>query len=193
VTTIDRDANILGALARIITDRTDDAIVAAAGQSASAAVALSALHHLVPDSTVDTLRRVLGLTPSGAVRLVDRLAGAGLVIRGPGPDGRSRSVTQTRPGRVAAERVTQARASVLATALADLSLTERATFTALAERVLAALVTEKVTTAPAAGGWTCRLCDARACGRSDGLCPTATAARAAMQAAGGVSSSARAS
>ena len=195
---VDRDANILGALALIITDQTEAAIVTAAGHSTSAAAALSALHQLLPQATVDTMRRVLGLTPSGAVRLVDRLADSGHVTRGPGPDGRSRSVRLTREGRRVARRVAQARADVVSKALAGLSADERATLTDLLERVLAALVTEKVTTAPGVGGWTCRLCDAQACGRTYDQCPAASAARAALRQAeqsgnrGGVTPSATA-
>jgi DNA-binding MarR family transcriptional regulator len=198
VSSADRDANILGALALIITDRTEAAIVTAAGHSASAAAALSALHQLLPQATVDTLRRVLGLTPSGAVRLVDRLAEAGHVTRGPGPDGRSRSVTLTAEGRRVARRVARARADVVSNALAGLSIVERETLTGLMERVLGALVAEKVTMAPGAGGWTCRLCDAQACGRTDDRCPAASAARTALRQAeqggvgGGVIPSARA-
>jgi DNA-binding MarR family transcriptional regulator len=81
VTAIDREANLLGALALVITDQTSAAIAAAAGQSGSATAALSALHHFLDRPTLDRLRQVLGPTPSGAVRLVDRLADAGLVTR----------------------------------------------------------------------------------------------------------------
>ncbi|MGV2386825.1 MAG UNVERIFIED_CONTAM: MarR family transcriptional regulator, partial [Thermobifida fusca] len=85
MTAVDRVANVLGALALAVTDRTSAAIAAAAGQSVSAAAALSAMHHFLDRPTLDQLRRVLGLTHSGAVRLVDRLVDAGLVTRGPGP------------------------------------------------------------------------------------------------------------
>src|SRR5918996_673413 len=102
------DANVLGALALVVTDRTSDAIAEAAGQSVTGAAALSALHHFLDRPTIDRLRQVLGLTPSGTVRLVDRLAEAGYVVRGPGSDGRSRTVTLTAEGRRAAERVAQA-------------------------------------------------------------------------------------
>ena len=54
--------------------------------------------------TVNQLCNVLGLTHSGAVRLIDRLAEAGLVTRGPGDDKRSRSITLTAQGRAVAER-----------------------------------------------------------------------------------------
>ena len=69
----DSDANLLGALALVITDRTSGAIAAAAGQSVSAAAALSALHHFLDRPSIDRLRLVLGLTPSGVSRAVARL------------------------------------------------------------------------------------------------------------------------
>src|SRR4051794_41929024 len=77
--------------------------------SGSAAVALSALHHLLDSPSIDLLRQVLGLTPSGAVRLVDRLAADGLVRRTPGPDGRQVAVVLTARGRRAAAAVASAR------------------------------------------------------------------------------------
>jgi DNA-binding MarR family transcriptional regulator len=180
VTELDATANVLGALAQIVGDRTGHAIGDAAGQSTTGAAALSALHHLLDRPTVDAVGRVLGLTPSGAVRLVDRLAAAGLVTRGPGADGRSRAVLLTRKGQRAASRVSAARATVLNGALAGLSTVEREQLGGLLGRVLGALVQAKVATAPGAGGWTCRLCDATACGRPTGACPAANAARAAL-------------
>ncbi len=184
MTSVERDANVLGALAVIVGDRTAHAIAAEAGQSGTTAAALSALHHFLDRPTVDAVRRVLGLTPSGAVRLVDRLEGAGFVTRGPGDDGRSRSVRLTAKGRRAAARVSAARAEVLNDALASLTSTERATLHELLGRVLGALVRQKLTAADqahgAAGAWTCRLCDVSACGRADGHCPAANAATAAL-------------
>lgn len=173
MTALDRDANLLGALAVAVTDRTSAVIAAAAGQSVSAAAALSALHHFLDRPTLDQLRKVLGLTPSGAVRLVDRLADAGLVTRGPGEDGRSRSIALTRKGREAAERVSAARAAVLTDALKELSPDERKVLHALMGRLMASMVHTKD-----GGAWICRLCDLEACGRVAGECPTANAAAA---------------
>ena len=169
-----RAANLLGALAHIVTDQTTDAVVAAGGQSDTAAAALSALHHFLDRPTLDTLRRVLGLTPSGAVRLVDRLAAAGHVTRGPGGDGRSRAVLLTDEGRRVAERITAARAGVLDAALADLSPAERDTLHQLLGRMMTTIVRGKTDTTR----WICRLCDLEACGRDEGRCPTANAAAA---------------
>ena len=169
----DRDAtaNVLGAFVVAVTDRISTAVAAAAGQSVSAAAALSALHHFPQQPNLDRLGQVLGLTHSGAVRLVDRLADAGLVVRRPGADGRSRTLDLTAAGRAAAERVTAARAAALAGLLADLSPDDHQALHDLTSRLMAALVRTKD-----GGAWTCRLCDLDACGRPAGRCPAANAA-----------------
>jgi DNA-binding MarR family transcriptional regulator len=173
VTALDRQANLLGALALVITDQTAQAAAAAAGQSGSAAAALSALHHFLDHPTLDQLHKVLGLTPSGAVRLVDRLADAGLVTRGTGDDKRSRSVVLTDAGKQAAQQVTAARAALLSGVLDGLSRGERETLHALLSRIMASVVRGKE-----GGAWICRLCDLQACGRASGHCPAANAAAA---------------
>ncbi len=170
---LEREANLLGALAAAITDRASAAVAAAAGQSLSAAAALSALHHFLDRPTLDQLRKVLGLTPSGAVRLVDRLEDAGLVTRGPGDDGRSRSVALTEEGREVAIRISAARAAVLSDVLDELSTSERDKLHSLMGRLMASIVSGKD-----GGAWICRLCDLDACGRASGQCPAANAAAA---------------
>jgi DNA-binding MarR family transcriptional regulator len=160
-------------LALLVADQMSAAVAAAAGGSGSAAAALSALHTFLDRPTIDRLRQVLGLTPSGAVRLVDRLADAGLVTRGPGDDARSRSVRLTAAGRRAAVRVVAARTAVLDRALADLSANQRRALHALLGKVMGAMVRDKD-----GGAWICRLCDLAACGRNEGHCPTANAAAA---------------
>lgn len=176
-----RDGNVLGALSLVVADQLSDAVAAAADQSLTAAAALSALEQFADGCSIDSLRRILGLTSSGTVRLVDRLARAGQVRRREGPDGRTTSIELTAAGRRAARRVTAARAAVLEEALGDLSPAERADFERVAARVLEGVVRRKL--ARAAGGestrWICRLCDLHACGRADGRCPAATTAAAA--------------
>jgi len=172
VSALTGEANVLGALALVLTDQTA-AAAATAGQSLTAAAALSALHHFLDRPTVDRLRRVLGLTPSGTVRLVDRLVEAGLVTRGPGADGRSRSILLTPRGRRAAARISAARADLLTGALDGLSRRDREALGDLLGRVMANVVRDKD-----GGAWICRLCDLGACGRDAGRCPTANAAAA---------------
>jgi DNA-binding MarR family transcriptional regulator len=169
---LDRTGNLLGALSLAVTDRTSAAAGGAAGQSDSAAVALSAMHHFLDDPSVDLLRQVLGLTPSGTVRLVDRLQDAGYLTRRQGRDRRSVSLRLTAAGRRAAERVSAARAEVLQDALSDLTAAERETLEEIASRVLVGLIR-----GPGATRWMCRSCDTTACGREAGMCPVANAAR----------------
>jgi DNA-binding MarR family transcriptional regulator len=175
VTTIDGQAeNLLGALGLAIADRMDDAVVDAAGQASSGAVALSALHHFLDAPTVERLAAVLGLSSSGTVRLVDRLEAARLVRRQVGTDGRSTTVALTPAGRRAGRRVSEARRAVLHDALAVLSSDERRLFGEYAGRLAAGMVRP-----PGATRWICRLCDTTACGRPEGQCPVAEAARSA--------------
>jgi DNA-binding MarR family transcriptional regulator len=169
---LDRTGNLLGALSLAVSDRTSAAAGGAAGQSDSAAVALSALHHFLDDPSVDLLRQVLGLTPSGTVRLVDRLQDAGYVTRRPGRDGRSVSLRLTASGRRAAERVSAARGDVLQDALAALAPAEREALDEIVSRILVGLIR-----GPGATRWMCRLCDTTACGREKGTCPVANVAR----------------
>ncbi|MEV4533284.1 MarR family transcriptional regulator [Asanoa sp. NPDC049518] len=171
---LDHQANLLGAFALAVADRTGAAMAASGGAgNPTTAAALSALLHFLDRPSIDQLRRVLGLTPSGAVRLVDRLADAGLVTRGPGGDGRSRSVALTDEGRAAAQRLSAARVESLRSVLSALSAADRSTLDDLIGRVMAGIVQEKE-----GGAWLCRLCDLAACGRDTGDCPTANAAAA---------------
>lgn len=165
-------ANVLGALSQVITDQTVIAVAAATGQSPTSAAALSALTEFLDRPTVDQLRKVLGLTPSGAVRLVDRLAGAGLVTRGAGSDGRTRSVTLTERGKRLAAEINSARRRVLDEMLDGMTTPERETLHGLMSRVMANAVQLKD-----GGAWICRLCDLETCERGLGRCPAALAAR----------------
>ena len=169
---LDRTGNLLGALSLAIADRTADAVGESVGQSETAAIALSALHHFLDAPSVDLLRQVLGLTPSGTVRVVDRLQDAGYVTRRPGHDGRSVSLRLTTSGRRAAERVSAARAEVLEGALSALDPGEREALDRAASRVLVGLIR-----GPGAVRWMCRACDTSACGREAGRCPVANAAQ----------------
>ena len=166
-----RDANLLGALSLAVTDRLDAATRSAAEHGGSAPAALAALETFLDGSSIDGLRKPLGLTHSAAVRLVDRLAVAGLVRRGAGEDGRSVRVFLTPAGRRAAAQVQDGRMRVLAEVLAPLGAAERELLTQVQEKLLAGL-----TSGRADAGRICRLCDAGACGHEEGRCPVTRAA-----------------
>jgi DNA-binding MarR family transcriptional regulator len=165
-------ANLLGALSLVLHDRLMEAISEAIGQSESAAAALFSMDNFVDQPSVGLLHRVLGLTPSGAVRLVDRLEAEGYLERRGGADGRSTRVHLTRTGRRTARRGAAARAQVLDLALCALSAEERQVLDGLLSRLLVGMMR-----GPDARRFTCRLCDARACGHAEGRCPVRNAAR----------------
>src|SRR6478752_563286 len=175
MTDLDRAANVLGALAGTVTDQVAAAMAAAAGLpakgSTTALAALSAIAEFLDSPTVDQVRQVLGLTPSGAVRLIDRLEADGLVVRGPGADGRSRAITLTERGRAAAAALARSRREVLTTMLAGFSADELPAVQVMLARMMRAAVYAK-----AGGAWICRLCDLTACDRAAGRCPSITAA-----------------
>jgi DNA-binding MarR family transcriptional regulator len=169
---LDREANLLGALALAVTDRTSAAMAAAGGVSESAATALLALHHFLDRPSIDRLRQVLGLTSSGTVRLVDSLVKAGYVRRKPGADARTTALALTASGRAAAKRIAAARAEVLGGVLAPLSGQERALLSDLVGRLLIGMMRP-----PGATRWNCRQCDTGLCrGTGDG-CPVGNEAR----------------
>ena len=165
-----RQANLLGTLALAVTGRVEAAVEAAAPHGPSAPAALCALEGYLGGEPIDALARVLGLTHSGAVRLVDRLAGAGLVERRRGADGRSVAVTLTAAGGRAATEIRAVRESALAGALAALDGGERRALTELNEKLLAGLTSDR-----ASARRMCRLCDSEACGHERGICPVTEA------------------
>ena len=171
-------ANVLGALALVVTDELGRSVTEDVG-SVTDAAALSALAQFLDGATVDRVHQTLGLTPSGAVRLVDRLEGAGLVTRAPGPDRRSRAVLLTDAGRERAGAVGEARSAYLAGLVGALEPAEVEVLRGLLAKVMAAVVGAKN-----GGAWTCRLCDLTACRRAQGECPAQNAAQARFGLAG---------
>lgn len=163
-------ANVLGALALVITDQLD-AATSPAGGGGSATAALSALDQFLDKPSVTRLRDVLGLTHSGTVRLLERLDTAGLITRGAGPDGRTRSIRLTPRGRRSARSAAEQRAAYLDAVLDGLTASELQTL----HDLLARLMTQAVNLKDS-GAWICRRCDLRACSRPEGHCPAATAA-----------------
>jgi MarR family transcriptional repressor of emrRAB len=164
--TTGRDANLLGALGMVLADLLADATEPAGGGSAAAA--LVAIGGASAGGTIDALARVVGLSHSGTVRLVDRLVHDGLVERRRGADQRSAALVLTPAGRRAARRVLARRDANMQSVLALLTDDQRGVAVELAERVLARIAVD-----PAAERRVCRLCDVDACGRSRGRCPVA--------------------
>jgi MarR family transcriptional repressor of emrRAB len=175
-----RLANLLAAAALGMTDRLQELGSEIAGMDIAAATALVALVDFSPSGSLRRLSQILGLTHSGTVRLVDRLAAGGLVTREPGRDERSRTVTLTEHGRRTALAIRARRHRATAGLLDGLSDRQRTQLTRACEVLVANLTRQRLqqraAAAPPAGGALCRLCDFTACGRPDGKCPAAATA-----------------
>jgi DNA-binding MarR family transcriptional regulator len=167
-----RDENLLGALALAVADRLGAEVEEAAEHGAAAPAALVAVASWLRGGSVDQLRAVVGLSHSGAVRLVDRLQAAGLVERHAASDGRAVALVPTPTGEAVAARVAARRRAAMGDLLAALSEQERSLLTPLLERLLAGVVA-----AGAAPGRICRLCEVDVCGHPD-RCPVTLASRA---------------
>lgn len=161
-----RAANLLGAFALVVAERVRSATDDATGRPTSDTAALVALTTTLGGASQDTLAAVLGLTQSGAVRLVDRLSRDGLVERRQGPDGRTSAVVVTSSGRSAARRALDGRHETIRGVLAVLDDADRDRLTLLLEELLSGLTTSR-----AAAYRICRLCDPAVCGHDAGRCP----------------------
>ena len=169
-------ANVLGALSLVVADRMNAAVEAVAALGPSAPAALAALHEFLDGGSVTQLSSVLGLSHSGTVRLVDRLAVEGLVERIGAQDGRAVSVVLTSSGRRVALRILQARSKALTSALSALTSDEVDNLVAALDKMLTTITLARADERSDRSHdrpqpWLCRLCDFAACGRSEGNCP----------------------
>jgi DNA-binding MarR family transcriptional regulator len=160
-----RAANLLGALALAVSDRLREAIEGdAGGLGAGEPAALVTLAHY-PGQPIVSLGRTLGLTHSGAVRLADRMESAGLVRRTASGQGRAVALVLTDRGRRAAAGVLARRRAAAEDLARLLGPGEAEALARLAERLLAALSTDR-----ASALRLCRLCDEPVCDAGPG-CP----------------------
>ena len=171
-----RTANLLGALAGVITDRVDTQLRSHPNQNSSAAAALN-LIALYEGCSNAELGMVLKLSHPATVRLVDKLEAAGLVeSRTAMTDWRAVALFLTPVGQDRALRVLQQRCVALEAIVNLLSVDQRNQLDGIAETLLAAL-----TTTPIEGGHICRLCDAIICPQD--ICPVHQKAEALLLAA----------
>lgn len=154
----ERTANLLGALALALSDAMRTAVEDAAPEPGAAAAALSLIGHQ-PGISIERIRRAVGLSHPGTVRLVDRLSQAGLVERRPGlDDARAVALHLTAAGQIAFSAIRKARNGVLIAALDRLSIDDQRAIETLAERLLA-ILTDSCDRADGI----CRLCDEQRC------------------------------
>jgi MarR family transcriptional repressor of emrRAB len=152
-----RLANLLGVTALAAVDRLKPPVDVEVGHGGGAAGALVHLNAW-PGESVESLRRVLGISQPATVRIVNRLVADGLIERRPGPDKRTVALVPTAAGRAAAERVLAARTAALQDFLAPLDAGERAQLLPLLERLAGSLANDREGAVRV-----CRLCDRDAC------------------------------
>lgn len=160
----DRTANLLGALALAVVDRIEAVardVLDYAGETPAAVVVIG----YGPGMSNDKLRRTLGLSHPGSVRLVDRLAAGGLVERRPGPTRREVALHLTERGEMARTELLRGRLVAVRSLLEPLAPAEQEALAAILHKALAALKTSEMDRYTL-----CRLCDDRVCSN----CPLPT-------------------
>ena len=161
----DRLSQLLGALSLSASDRVRSSVAASLGRAGAHAAALVHIE-AYPGDSVQALADVLSVSQPAAVKVVNRLAGDGLLDRRPGPDGRTRALHLTAEGRAAAARVLADRAGQLEGVLDVLDSEERERLEPLLEKLVSALAGDR----PAALT-VCRLCDRESCCGAPAGCP----------------------
>jgi DNA-binding MarR family transcriptional regulator len=163
---VSRTANLLGAVALLAADRMREAI----GEELSTTAALVTLQTMTDGGSIDELRRVLGLSHSGGVRVVQNLRDGGLVVQERDPaDGRAVRLRLTDAGHEAALRIRQARLEALDALLGALTPAQRAELDGLFEDVLSGATGDRTDARQI-----CRLCDPDVCGHP-ATCPVTLA------------------
>lgn len=167
-----RQANLLGAFSLAVTDRVGAAVREVAPSAGEGPAGLVAAATFLEGGSIEDLSRVLGLSHSATVRLVDKLEERGLLERQGADDARSWAIVATESGDETARRILDARVTVLAELLEPLSPSERGELSRLLEKLLGGLAS-----AGAGRKRICRLCDGDACGHETGHCPVTEAPR----------------
>lgn len=168
-----RSANLLGALALVMTDAMSRELRELTDICASDWAALILLEQM-PGITVDHLARIVRLSQPGAVRMINRLVEEGRVERQQGTDRRARPLALTPAGQRLVRAMLLGREKVLMNGLDALDDDERGALTRLMEKMLFSLAKDE-----AASDTACRLCDIHACPEEN--CPLTLGCRKAAE------------
>jgi MarR family transcriptional repressor of emrRAB len=151
--------NIVGALSLALVDKMEQAFHAETNRGPSAIAAINQIG-AEPGLTIERLRRIIALSHSASVRLVDQLVADGFVIREVGADGdrRARALRLTEEGEALLCNAREARRQVAAGALARLSAGEREALDAIIGKMFQSLMGPEDDDEVV-----CRMCDESAC------------------------------
>jgi DNA-binding MarR family transcriptional regulator len=163
-----RTANLLAATARLVEDAVSARAERVLPRTGGAPAALVTIAHF-PGLSIEQLRRALGLTHPGGVRLVNRLQGDGL-LRREKLDARSVRLHLTRRGANLVERLEHARLEAVRDLLAPLSGTQQRQLEPILAAVLGAQTHDDHDLRRI-----CRLCSFEACESRGRTCPVAAA------------------
>jgi MarR family transcriptional repressor of emrRAB len=153
----DRTANLLGAVGLAVADRIEQVAREVLGRAGETPAALVVIGYGMGPSN-DGLRRILGLSHPGSVRLVDRLVADGLVMRRQGRDKREIALYLTERGAELREDLLKERLSGIRPLLSSLTDAEQESLAQTLRKILSALGTTDL-----ARCTLCRLCDDRVC------------------------------
>ena len=154
---MDRTTNLLGVVGLAVADRIEDVARDILGRVGETPAALVVIGHGT-DLSNDGLSRILGLSHTGTVRLVNRLVTDGLVERHEGQDRRAVALQLTNRGYGVRDELLHGRLSAMDSILASLSSSERETLDLLLSKILTSMDTtasERRTL--------CRLCNVEIC------------------------------
>lgn len=154
---IHRTANLLGVVGLAVADRIEETardILKHSGETPAALVVVG--YGFGPSN--DQLRRILGLSHPGTVRLIDRLVADGLIERRQGQDKRAIALYLTKPGKALRKKLLKGRLAAIRPFLDPLSEEDQETFAELLHKMLSSMNptdSERCTL--------CRLCDDSVC------------------------------
>src|SRR5947208_1026101 len=157
-------ANLLGALSLAVMDRIEQGAQEIIGRGGETPAALVVIGY-GQGMTNDKLRRILGLSHSGTVRLVDRLVSDKLVERRAGKDGREVALYLTATGAATRNDLLASRISAVASLLDALPPAKTKRLGALIRELLARQNTSELDRFTI-----CRMCDDSVCTK----CPLPT-------------------
>ena len=153
-----RTANLLGAAVLGLHDELKQTVEERSGHAGEAPAALCALGHQ-PGLSNDALSRLLGLTHTGTVRLIDRLAADGLgERRSAAHDKRAVALYLTPAGGATRRRLLKDPEAALVPLVARLTASEQKTLAGLLAKLLTATARDDDHKLRI-----CRLCDSGAC------------------------------
>lgn len=152
-----RTANLLAALAGDVTERVEATLKRHPNQTDSATAALNVMGFWEGITNAE-LARVLKLSHTATVRLVDKLEAQGFVEAREGKDRRATHLHLTAAGRKAVQPALVARCAAVEGYLGALTPAEEKQFTGLLEKLMRPLATDGMTVSHF-----CRLCEFTSC------------------------------